>query len=61
MHQQYMLQHVQTQTLGGMPNQTVAGIMGGSLDQSFRQQGVPHLPPSVTISQLEQPLYKYQQ
>lgn len=58
MHQQYMLQHIQTQALGHMPNQTAAGIMGGSLDQSFRQQGVQ---PSMTISQLEQPLYKYQQ
>lgn len=58
MHQQYMLQHVQTQARGSMPNQTAAGIMGSSLDQSFRQQGVQ---PSMTISQHEQPLYKYQQ
>lgn len=58
MHQQYMLQHVQTQARGSMPNQAAAGIMGGSLDQSFRQQVVQ---PSMTISQPEQPLYKHQQ
>ncbi|KAH9330952.1 hypothetical protein KI387_003060 [Taxus chinensis] len=59
MHQQYLLlQQVQAQAMGGMPNQPGAGIMGSSLDRSFRQQGMQ---PSMAISQLEQPFYKYQQ
>lgn len=58
-HQQYLLlQQVHAQAINGMPNQPGAGIVGGSLDRSFRQQGMQ---PSMVVSQLEQPFYKYQQ
>lgn len=47
-HQQYLLlQQVYAQA---MPNQPGAGIVGGSLDLNFRQQGMQ---PSMEISQLE--------